>query len=229
MSTPIFIRKNRNNESVWYTSRYYTEILHQDILLRNCIKNILKERLNNIYLVRKNNQLDLIVYFNPYFNVSDRYIMLNLFKKYNISIYKLRTLFYKYNINLKIIKTSTLRLDTKGNIRNINILNIDNLSKLINSYIGYMLKKNIKNRRVFNIIEENIKTIINAMSRTDKKVIGYGVKCSGPFKRADRAETKWILQGKLPKNTIKTSSEYFYQNINTAYGSFGVKVWVCYR
>jgi small subunit ribosomal protein S3 len=245
MTYPVHVKRNIKKEynSVWYTSRSFAEVLHQDILLRKFFKDILKQRFNNVYIYRKLDNIQLIIYYNPPFDNTSRHILLDVFNKLSVNLKDLQKIFKKNNIEIKIIKTSKILLDNKGNVRTFEVKDMDNLSVFTTNYISYFLRKNIKNKRVFNILEENIKKnllilnkVFNRSFLKDNKVIeskikllGYCVKCSGPFKRADRAETKWIIEGKLPKNTITGDIEYGFKNVNTLYGSFGAKVWIYYR
>ena len=55
---------------------------------------------------------------------------------------------------------------------------------------------------------------------------GIRINCGGRLGGAEIARTEWYREGRVPLHTLRADIDYGMATGNTAYGTFGVKVWI---
>jgi small subunit ribosomal protein S3 len=86
----------------------------------------------------------------------------------------------------------------------------------IANLIAGQLKKRIRSRQV-------IKTLLKYIT-FERENKGVKIKISGRLDESDNAQTKKIVQGKMPLNTIDSNVERGFREVITSYGAIGIEV-----
>ena len=170
--------------------------------------NLLNYRFNDLLIKRNLNIVYLVIYVNPPFNSSTNICLLSLKKQ----------IINKLGINVKItIKQVAYFKFINNVIKKVIIKDKSRLSKLITTYISYLITQRVSYLKIKNIVK-NILIIDN------NNIKGYKVKIKGPFPGYNMAQIKQIKSGSLPLSTLRTDIDYDFKKAFTLYGSFGIKV-----
>ena len=70
-----------------------------------------------------------------------------------------------------------------------------------------------------------------AMKRAAEQAMRAGAKgvkimCSGRLGGAEMARREWVMEGRVPRNTLRADIDYGFAEALTTYGRIGVKVWI---
>ena len=88
------------------------------------------------------------------------------------------------------------------------------------------------------LVAENIATQLErrisysrAMKRAAEQAMRAGAKgvkimCSGRLAGAEMARREWVMEGRIPRNTLRADIDYGFAEALTTYGRIGVKVWI---
>ncbi len=55
---------------------------------------------------------------------------------------------------------------------------------------------------------------------------GIKISCSGRLSGAEMARREWVMEGRVPRNTLRADIDYGFAEARTTYGRIGVKVWI---
>jgi small subunit ribosomal protein S3 len=99
----------------------------------------------------------------------------------------------------------------------IEIRNPDISAQLIAESIASQMEKNIPYRPA-------MKRAIAAALRAGAK--GIKINCEGRLGGVELARAEWILQGRLPLQTIRADIDYGFAVAKTKWGTNGVTVWI---
>ena len=55
---------------------------------------------------------------------------------------------------------------------------------------------------------------------------GIKISCSGRLTGAEMARREWVMEGRVPRNTLRADIDYGFAEARTTYGRIGVKVWI---
>jgi len=55
---------------------------------------------------------------------------------------------------------------------------------------------------------------------------GVKISCSGRLTGAEMARREWVMEGRVPRNTLRADIDYGLAEARTTYGRIGVKVWI---
>lgn len=100
-----------------------------------------------------------------------------------------------------------------------------NSSKLVAEVIGSYF---IKNKKRHNFMLFFVKTSLFALiSSKFSRVNGIKILISGRLNGAQRARTRTIQVGKIPRQSLSSVIDYYLDTIYTPNGTFGIKVWIC--
>ncbi len=55
---------------------------------------------------------------------------------------------------------------------------------------------------------------------------GIKISCSGRLSGAEMARREWVMEGRVPRNTLRADIDYGFAEALTTYGRIGVKVWI---
>ena len=195
---PIGLRLgiNRTWDSRWYAGRDYARLLHDDLKLRET----LKERL-------KSAGVSKVVIERPA-------------KKPRVTIHAARP---GVVIGKKGADIDTLRkeLSAKAGAEvSLNILEIRKPeldSVLVAESIAQQLERRVAFRRA-------MKRAVQSAMRLG--ALGIRINCSGRLGGAEIARMEWYREGRVPLHTLRADIDYGVETAKTTYGTCGVKVWI---
>jgi small subunit ribosomal protein S3 len=55
---------------------------------------------------------------------------------------------------------------------------------------------------------------------------GVKISCSGRLTGAEMARRAWVMEGRVPRSTLRADIDYGFAEARTTYGRIGVKVWI---
>lgn len=55
---------------------------------------------------------------------------------------------------------------------------------------------------------------------------GIKITCSGRLTGAEMARREWVMEGRVPRNTLRADIDYGFAEARTTYGRIGIKVWI---
>jgi small subunit ribosomal protein S3 len=55
---------------------------------------------------------------------------------------------------------------------------------------------------------------------------GVKIICSGRLAGAEMARREWVMEGRVPRNTLRANIDYGFAEALTTYGRIGIKVWI---
>jgi small subunit ribosomal protein S3 len=195
---PIGLRLgiNRTWDSRWYADRGYAKQLHDDLQLRET----LKERL-------KSAGVSKVVVERPA-------------KKPRVTIHAARP---GVVIGKKGADIDSLRkeLSAKAGAEvSLNILEIRKPeldSVLVAESIAQQLERRVAFRRA-------MKRAVQSAMRLG--ALGIRINCSGRLGGAEIARMEWYREGRVPLHTLRADIDYGVATAKTTYGTCGVKVWI---
>ncbi|MBX6375440.1 MAG: 30S ribosomal protein S3 [Acetobacteraceae bacterium] len=195
---PIGLRLgiNRTWDSRWYADDDYAKLLHEDIRLRE----MLRDRLKGAGVSR-------IVIERPA-------------KKPRVTIHAARP---GVIIGKKGESIESLRKDLQkmaGAEVALNILEIrkpEIEAQLVAESIAQQLERRVAFRRA-------MKRAVQSAMRLGAQ--GIRINCSGRLGGAEIARMEWYREGRVPLHTLRADVDYGQATAKTTYGTCGVKVWV---
>jgi small subunit ribosomal protein S3 len=195
---PIGLRLgiNRTWDSRWYAGRDYARLLHDDLNLRET----LKERL-------KSAGVSKVVVERPA-------------KKPRVTIHAARP---GVVIGKKGADIDQLRKELSqkaGAEVSLNILEIRKPeldATLVAESIAQQLERRVAFRRA-------MKRAVQSAMRLGAQ--GIRINCSGRLGGAEIARMEWYREGRVPLHTLRADIDYGIATAKTTYGTCGVKVWI---
>jgi small subunit ribosomal protein S3 len=195
---PIGLRLgiNRTWDSRWYAGRDYARLLHDDLKLRETLKDKLKSA-----------GVSKVVIERPA-------------KKPRVTIHAARP---GVVIGKKGADIDTLRKDLSakaGAEVSLNILEIRKPeldSVLVAESIAQQLERRVAFRRA-------MKRAVQSAMRLG--ALGIRINCSGRLGGAEIARMEWYREGRVPLHTLRADIDYGVATAKTTYGTCGVKVWI---
>jgi small subunit ribosomal protein S3 len=195
---PIGLRLgiNRTWDSRWYAGRDYARLLHDDLKLRETLKEKLKSA-----------GVSKVVVERPA-------------KKPRVTIHAARP---GVVIGKKGADIDTLRkeLSAKAGAEvSLNILEIRKPeldSVLVAESIAQQLERRVAFRRA-------MKRAVQSAMRLG--ALGIRINCSGRLGGAEIARMEWYREGRVPLHTLRADIDYGVATAKTTYGTCGVKVWI---
>ena len=55
---------------------------------------------------------------------------------------------------------------------------------------------------------------------------GIKISCSGRLTGAEMARREWVMEGRVPRSTLRADIDYGFAEARTTYGRIGIKVWI---
>ena len=187
---------NKTWSSRWYAKKLYAKFLHEDIKIKDYIKNKLASAsISKIILER-------------------------IAKKMRITLYSSRPgiIIGKRGSDIESLKktlSAMTNLEVFLDIMEIRKPEVE--AKLVAENIASQLEKRISFRRA-------MKKAVQASIRLGAK--GIKVECSGRLGGSDIARTEKYHQGSVPLHTIRNDIDYATAEAATTYGICGIKVWI---
>ncbi|MCW8086433.1 MULTISPECIES: 30S ribosomal protein S3 [Sabulicella] len=195
---PIGLRLgiNRTWDSRWYADRDYARLLHDDVKLRDT----LKERLKSAGVAK-------VVIERPA-------------KKPRVTIHAARP---GVVIGKKGEGIDSLRKDLSAKAGADVSLNILEIRKpeldatLVAESIAQQLERRVAFRRA-------MKRAVQSAMRLG--ALGIRINCGGRLGGAEIARLEWYREGRVPLHTLRADIDYGIATAKTTYGTCGVKVWI---
>jgi small subunit ribosomal protein S3 len=192
---------NKSWNSIWTapTKQDYSRLLHEDLKIRDWIKR-------------------------TYYNAAiDKIIIKRIMDRMFLEIHcaKIGVVIGKKAAGIERIKNfvSQVAKIPKDNI-SIDIMEIRNpdiSAQLIAENIASQMEKNIPYRPA-------MKRAVTSVLRAGAK--GIKINCEGRLGGVEIARAEWILQGRLPLQTIRADIDYGFAVAKTKWGTNGVTVWI---
>jgi small subunit ribosomal protein S3 len=183
-------------KSRWFVERDYDKLLHEDVKLKDELKDKLKSAgISAIEIERPGNKLRIII----------------------------KTARPGIIIGRKGAEIDKLKSDLSSKTGREVLVSIQEIHKpelnaqLQAEKIAAQLEKRIAFRRAMRkAVEESLR--FGAQ--------GIKVKVSGRLNGAEIARSEWHLQGQLPLHTLRADIDYGLAEAQTTFGQIGVKVWI---
>ncbi|MCA9834182.1 MAG: 30S ribosomal protein S3 [Thermomicrobiales bacterium] len=183
-------------ESNWFSEKQYTELLHEDIAIRNLVeKELQRAGVARIELERSANKVDVTLH------TAKPGIVIG---KQGANVERIRGLIEK-------------KVGKKVNLRIEEIKVPETNARLIAESIAEQIQRRVAYRRAMK------HAIQQAMRRGAK---GVKIKMSGRLGGAEMSRTVTEMEGRVPLHTIRADIEFATVHAHTTYGRIGVKVWV---
>ncbi|MFO7155199.1 MAG: 30S ribosomal protein S3 [Pseudomonadota bacterium] len=197
-TNPIGLRLGviRGWDSRWYEEKNYAKWLHEDIKIREYVKEKLKHAgISRVEIERAANKVKVNVHTaRPGIVIGKRGAGIETFKK---ELQKLT----ENELFLNIIEVRKPELD----------------AQLIAENVCTQLERRIAFRRAMK------KAVSTAMKFGAK---GIRISCSGRLGGAEMARYEWYREGRVPLHTLRADIDYGFAEAYTTYGTIGCKVWV---
>ncbi|MFN4295030.1 MAG: 30S ribosomal protein S3 [Thermoflexales bacterium] len=97
------------------------------------------------------------------------------------------------------------------------IVKPDLVAQLVASNIAQQIERRIPHNRAMK------KAIQSAMQRG---AMGIKIECAGRLNGSDMKRTDKLMEGRIPRNTLRADIDFAKAEADTTYGKIGVKVWI---
>jgi len=183
-------------ESNWFARRGYGDLLHEDIHIRNYIKDkLFHAGIARIEIERAAKRV-----------------------KINIHTARPGIIIGRKGAEVDKLKAELEAMTKKQvfvNIIEIRRAELD--AQLVAENVALQLERRIAFRRAMK------KAVTSAMRLGAK---GIRITCSGRLGGAEMARTEWYREGRVPLHTLRADIDYGAAVARTTYGAIGVKVWI---
>jgi len=187
---------NRTWDSRWFADTGYSDLLHEDL----CIRDYLKDRLSQAGISK-------ILIERPA-------------KKARITIYTARpgVVIGKKGADIEKLRSDLAKMsssDVHLNIVEIRKPEID--GQLVAENVAQQLERRVSVRRA-------MKRAVQSAMRMGAE--GIRINCAGRLGGAEIARMQWYREGRVPLHTLRANIDYGEAPAVTTYGVCGVKVWI---
>ncbi len=187
---------NRTWQSRWFAEKNYSELLHEDLRIREELKKtFVQAGISKLEIDRLPNQLKVRIHTS----------------KPGLVIGK------------KGAGVDQLKRRLEAEVGREVVINIEEVvrpeldAQLVSETIAFQLEKRVAFRRAMRRAVESAKKFGGK---------GIKVRCKGRLNGAEIARAEWYLYGRLPLTTLRADIDYGFYEAKTAYGVIGVKVWI---
>lgn len=186
----------RTWKSRWYADKEYADLLHEDVNLRNELKEKLRSAsISSIEIERAANKLVVRIYS----------------ARPGIIIGRKGSEIDKLKADVQKRTHREVHID----IQEVHRPELD--AQLVAESIAMQLEKRVAFRRAMR------KSVDSALRFGCK---GIKVRVGGRLNGAEIARSEWYLQGRLPLQTLRADIDYGFAQAYTTYGVIGVKCWI---
>ena len=186
----------RSWDSKWYEEKHYAQWLHEDIALREFVKEKLGQAgISRIEIERAANKVKINVHTaRPGIVIGKRGAGIETIKK------DLQAL-TKNEVYLNVVEVRKAEID----------------AQLVAENIATQLERRVAFRRAMK------KAVQTAMKFGAK---GIRIACKGRLGGAEMARYEWYRDGRVPLHTLRADIEYGFAEAYTTYGVIGCKCWI---
>ena len=182
--------------SRWFATKDYADLLHEDIELRDMIRERLHHAgISRVEIERAANKLKIDVHTaRPGIVIGRKGTEVDRLKRQ--------------------VEARTGR-EVFINIQEVHRPELD--AQLLAENVAMQLVRRVAFRRAMRRAVENAQRF---------GAEGVKVRCSGRLGGLEISRSEWYLQGKLPLHTLRADIDYGFHEARTTYGQIGVKVWM---
>jgi small subunit ribosomal protein S3 len=186
----------RSWDSKWYEEKHYAQWLHEDIALREFVKEKLGQAgISRIEIERAANKVKINVHTaRPGIVIGKRGAGIETIKK------DLQAL-TKNEVYLNVVEVRKAEID----------------AQLVAENIATQLERRIAFRRA---MKKAVQTALKFGAK------GIRVACAGRLGGAEMARYEWYREGRVPLHTLRADIDYGFAEAKTTYGKIGCKVWI---
>lgn len=186
----------RTWDSLWYEEGNYAKWLHEDIALRQHVKEkVHSAGVSRVAIERAANKIKVSV-FTPRPGI--------VIGKKGAGIEQLKKDLQSLCANEIIV-----------NIHEVRKAEVD--AQLVSESVAVQLERRVAFRRAMK------KAVQTAMKFGAK---GIRIACSGRLGGAEMARYEWYREGRVPLHTLRADIDYGFSEAQTTYGKIGVKCWI---
>ncbi len=183
-------------DSRWFAKKNYAALLHEDIRIRNLVKERLTHAgVSKIEIERAGQKA-----------------------KINISTARPGIIIGKKGAEVDKLKKDLESFTGKQMYINIQEIRRPELeAQLVAENIALQLERRIAFRRAMK------KSVTSALRLGAQ---GIKITCAGRLAGAEIARTEWYREGRVPLHTLRADIQYGFAEAKTTMGQIGVKVWI---
>lgn len=183
-------------QSKWYADRSYTDLLHEDIMLRRMIvKELENAGVARVEIERSANKIEVTVHTaKPGIVIGKRGAKVD---------------------ELKNDLEKRTGKKVKLNIQEIHQPELE--AQLVAESIAEQINKRVSYKRA-------MKQAVQRAMRLG--ALGVKIKCAGRLAGSEMARIAWERDGRVPLHTLRADIDYAQVHAHTTYGRIGVKVWI---
>jgi small subunit ribosomal protein S3 len=187
---------NKSWKSQWYEDNNYAKWLHEDINLRDMVKEKLGQAgISQVQIERAANKVKINVHTaRPGIVIGKRGAGIETIKK---DLQKLT----ENEVYLNVVEVRKAEID----------------AQLVAENIATQLERRIAFRRA---MKKAVQTALKFGAK------GIRVACSGRLGGAEMARYEWYREGRVPLHTLRADIDYGFAEAKTTYGKIGCKVWI---
>jgi small subunit ribosomal protein S3 len=186
----------RSWDSKWYEERNYAKWLHEDIHLREFVKEKLGAAgISRIEIERAANKVKINVHTaRPGIVIGKRGAGIETVKK-----------------DLQALTPNEVYLNV------VEVRKAETDAQLVAENIATQLERRIAFRRA---MKKAVQTALKFGAK------GIRVACAGRLGGAEMARYEWYREGRVPLHTLRADIDYGFAEAKTTYGKIGCKVWI---
>ncbi len=186
----------RSWESKWYEEKNYARWLHEDIKIREFVKEKLGQAgVSRVEIERAASKIKVNVHTaRPGIVIGKRGAGIETIKK------ELQAL-TENEVYLNVVEVRKAETD----------------AQLVAENIAQQLERRIAFRRA---MKKAVQTSLKFGAK------GIRVACAGRLGGSEMARYEWYREGRVPLHTLRADIDYGFAEAKTTYGKIGVKVWI---
>jgi small subunit ribosomal protein S3 len=186
----------RSWESKWYEEKNYAKWLHEDIKLREFVKEKLGQAgISRIEIERAASKI-----------------------KINVHTARPGIVIGKRGAGIETIKKDIQALtDNEVYLNVVEVRKAETDAQLVAENIATQLERRIAFRRA---MKKSVQTALKFGAK------GIRVACAGRLGGAEMARYEWYREGRVPLHTLRADIDYGFAEAKTTYGKIGCKVWI---
>jgi small subunit ribosomal protein S3 len=186
----------RSWESKWYEEKNYAKWLHEDIKLREFVKEKLGQAgISRIEIERAASKIKINVHTaRPGIVIGKRGAGIETIKK-----------------DLQALTENEVYLNV------VEVRKAETDAQLVAENIATQLERRIAFRRA---MKKAVQTALKFGAK------GIRVACAGRLGGSEMARYEWYREGRVPLHTLRADIDYGFAEAKTTYGKIGCKVWI---
>jgi small subunit ribosomal protein S3 len=186
----------RSWDSKWYEERNYAKWLHEDIRLREFVKEKLGQAgISRVEIERAASKV-----------------------KINVHTARPGIVIGKRGAGIETIKKDIQALTQNEVFLNVvEVRKAETDAQLVAENVATQLERRIAFRRA---MKKAVQTSLKFGAK------GIRIACSGRLGGSEMARYEWYREGRVPLHTLRADIDYGFAEAKTTYGKIGVKVWI---